>query len=176
MIKSDQTRTADRVLELLENIDTGVILAGGAPRDWYLKNPARDLDFYIFYPEIGNEQFTELLEIHLGVPVSIKGETENLYGDSYRNPELLAVWDFEYDGIPCQVMRMVDVIDRCAVQSFALDICRVWYKGGRIHTTKEFLESVDHKIIRIMKPLYYKGDAYIQKIVSKYPDFLFVEK
>jgi len=38
---------ADEVLSRLEVIDPTCILAGGAPRDWWLGQSCNDLDFYI---------------------------------------------------------------------------------------------------------------------------------
>jgi tRNA nucleotidyltransferase/poly(A) polymerase len=46
-----QQSVADSLLARLEAIDPHCIIAGGAPRDWYLGRLANDLDVYLYIPE-----------------------------------------------------------------------------------------------------------------------------
>lgn len=43
----DQQKIAKLLLRVFEDMDVPAVLAGGAPRDWYLGSPAKDLDFYV---------------------------------------------------------------------------------------------------------------------------------
>lgn len=45
-----QKSVADIVLSKLELLDRYCIIAGGAPRDWYLGMEATDIDVYLYYP------------------------------------------------------------------------------------------------------------------------------
>lgn len=42
----NQKEVAKKVFESLTKVDPNCILAGGAPRDWYFRKEAKDLDFY----------------------------------------------------------------------------------------------------------------------------------
>lgn len=42
-----QQKVADDVLNLLEIIDPACIVAGGAPRDWYMGDVAKDIDVFL---------------------------------------------------------------------------------------------------------------------------------
>ena len=42
-----QKLTADGILGILEQFNPDCILAGGAPRDWYMGNPCNDLDIFV---------------------------------------------------------------------------------------------------------------------------------
>lgn len=44
----EQNVVAKKVLEKIKIVDPYVILAGGAPRDWYFGNPCNDLDIYYY--------------------------------------------------------------------------------------------------------------------------------
>lgn len=172
-----QKKVADLVLSRLETLDVNCVLAGGAPRDWSFGREATDLDFYFYVPphtsyhdyEEGYAEVQQSFE-KLGFVTEIKF---GYYGK--LNPNLDVVFNSALDGMKCQFMLMnVPIVADVLVGNFALDICQAWYKNGEIHTTKEFRQSRDHKIIRILNPGYGKYDQYVQKISNKFPDFLLV--
>jgi len=165
----EQKVIADKVLELLASIDKGCILAGGAPRDWYLEKPATDLDFYFAPHGVSIDEIAYKLD-KLGLPSDCNEGDFQLYE---RNPDILGVFSGYMDGIAVQLI-CVKHSATYAVGEFALDLSQAWYREGRIWTTHEFDLAVSKKIIRITNSLYGNGDAYVQKILNKFPDFTFV--
>jgi len=49
-IIKEQQSIAREILKFLEDNDNNGLLAGGAPRNWHYKIPARDLDIYVYEP------------------------------------------------------------------------------------------------------------------------------
>ena len=164
-----QKKVADEVLQKLRTYDKNAILAGGAPRDWYLGNLARDLDFYFSTNQkwFGDVQSSMNA---LGLPSDCYEGDSQLYD---RNPDILGVFSGYFMDMNIQLI-CVKTTPADAVRKFALDICQAWYFDGRIYTTKDFDISVEKKIIRITNNLYADKDGYVQKILYKFPDFLFV--
>jgi hypothetical protein len=165
----EQKKIADEILSTLSTIDKGCILAGGAPRDWYLGNPASDLDFYF-----ENHEWN-IMDIHrkldaLGLPTNCQEGDFQLYE---RNPHILAVFSGDVGGIVAQFI-CVNQSPTYAVREFALDLSQAWYTQGRVWTTNDFDIATSKKIIRITNNLYGDGDAYVQKILAKFPDYTFV--
>lgn len=161
----EQKKVANDILLKLATIDSNVILAGGAPRDWFFGNPAQDLDIYLH----GFGLESQLLD--LGFDFAWR-EFEQLY-EYESNPYLIEIYSGMYDGVNVQIMNFnVDISPEVVLKTFLLDICRVWYKDREIHTHKHFDESVSHKIIR--KVGLYDNPHYVGKIVSRFPDFLFI--
>lgn len=168
---SQQKQVADKVLFDLEYVDAQAILAGGAPRDWYFGREANDLDFY-FYADTKKHPLSEMVGLfrYLKFPTWIK----NGYVYDNRNPHLLYVFDGKYDDMKVQFMWW-DIPTSFVVDSFALDICHIWYKDEQIHTTPAFDACIQSKTLHILNPLYGKQDKYVQKIMNKFPDFSLVE-
>lgn len=167
-----QQEIANEILDLLECVDINSILAGGAPRDWTFGNPARDLDFYFDANRGEVDSFIRVVRRFrsLGLPIYIK----NGYNYDGKNPDLLFVFDGEYKGIKVQLMWMKTPALQ-AMNSFALDICRVGYKDGKFIYTDEFEKARQSKTIRVLSSLYGKQDKYVQKILRRFPDFTLVE-
>lgn len=169
-----QKQVAEKILFDLEVVDSHAILAGGAPRDWFFGKEATDLDFY-FYPSpikyLPDGKHLSLNKLisdfaSLKFPTFIKSE----YPYDDRNPHLVLVFDGEYDGMKVQFMCM-NIPTEFVVDLFALNICHIWYKDGKINTTPAFDACVQSKTIHIINPLYGKRDKYVQKIVNKFPEF-----
>lgn len=159
-----QKFVADDIMEKLETVDSNCILAGGAPRDWFLGILANDLDFYIHI----NGDVKNTLN-SLGFFVYQKGSRYN----PYSNPHLDSVFECLYKDCKIQFMFMNDAITPDFVLgTFLLDICKVWYKGGTIQTHPHFDESVSHKIIREVGNIY--NPDYVQKIKNRFPSYLYI--
>lgn len=62
-----QQRVAEEIYSSVKLLDRGAVLAGGAPRNWSLDLPAKDLDFFI-QPGFGlpREDFLEILSRLIG--------------------------------------------------------------------------------------------------------------
>jgi hypothetical protein len=164
-----QKSVADSVLKKLRQYDSMAILAGGAPRDWYLGNLARDLDFYF---TMSSKWFGDVQSSMdaLGLPSDGNEGDSQLYD---KNPDILGVFSGDFMDMPIQLICIKNT-PTDAVRKFALDICQAWYFDGHIFTTYNFKVATEKKIIRITNNLYADQDAYIQRIINKFPDFLFV--
>jgi hypothetical protein len=166
-----QQKVADLVLKQLFTIDPFSIVAGGAPRDWYLGKPATDIDAF-FYDGRGYTLKTikqmlesagfEITQIKLGDKIP------ELYK---KNPSLKGVFEANINGITVQMMRMSKPTFDCVLPNFPLSICHIWYKNNRIVPEKHFLRSVKHKLIYKTSDIYNSEHSYVKKILDKFPDY-----
>ena len=184
-----QMKIADEVMAKLETFDPTCILAGGAPRDWLFGNLATDLDFFVYWrPEFVAQKFRYLTQLSKLKFTPREKIATDLPQNYKRNPYLIAVYEFEYKGETVQVMFMSEPTFTSVVPLFPFGICQAWYKtplnpqdpfsaqwGCGIQVTELFKESVRHKVLRLVNDLYNDTDGYIEKIRSKFPDYLFLD-
>jgi len=171
-----QKQVATDVLNKLEFFDPSCILAGGAPRDWYFGNVANDLDFYVYFrPDLPlSWRVWQLNKVGLK-NFSMKGRGDGEFPENYkRNPHLMCVFEGIYKGEKVQVMFMDQKTFHCVVDMFPFGICQAWWKGedhidyftkSSIHTTKNFDESVKHKVLKLLNDLY--SDAVCVSLSQK---------
>lgn len=141
-----QKALADRVYALLSE-DYDVLLAGGAPRDWYIERPANDLDFYVYSENPEND----LLDISERLGVELKP----LGGDKYKEtmdgePDLRGVFEGEMYGQKVQFMFVALSPFYFVKRAFDLSVCKVWYKDGEICMDWEARLSFRERLI-VMK-------------------------
>ena len=176
MYVGQQKTIAQNVLSKIETIDPYCIIAGGAPRDWYFGNLASDIDIFI------NSSFCTLGAMTKQLKSLGLVESEVVFNCEHKNPlyaknpNIHRIGEFEKDGVKFQLIYLksygkIDNPTFKCVKEFPLSICKVWYKHGKIHPTKEFLGSVKFKSIIKTNELYADGDKYITKIVDKFPAF-----
>lgn len=124
-----QKALADRIIWTLNKQGCFPLLAGGAPRDWYIGEEANDLDFYIqtANPEGAAGAVANYLEIDLS-PLGDKEYDKLLKED---NP-LLAVYEGEFQGQTVQFMFVTTNPKVFVNEYFDLSICKVWYENGEI--------------------------------------------
>lgn len=168
---------ADAVLERLEILDPTCILAGGAPRDWWLGTTANDLDFYIHTNRTSGSLEKSLAQ--LGLPVTAKRQQaynvrdtqrlDNLYNSM---PDLRAVYETEYRGKKVQIMVMNMPTFHGVVDKFAVSISKVWYKSGRIRVEPEAEYSRATESITIAEG-YTPHCSYIKKMTERFPKYDF---
>lgn len=183
----NQMKIADEILKKLETFDPTCILAGGAPRDWYFGKVATDLDFFVHWkPKYQQWRYQAILE-SLGFKVSEKSGA-NIPDHYGRNPHLITVFEFTYKGEKVQVMFMGETTHHCVVPLFPFGICQAWYKTPYdatrgdyynhtgVQISKNFQESVNHKVLRLLNDLYTDADGYVEKIRAKFPDYLYIGK
>ncbi len=171
-----QKCVADSLLARLEAIDPHCIIAGGAPRDWYLGRLAKDLDIYLYVPQ------NSLLR-HFKTQLAAIGITEieqsTLSADDARyisNPLVRWVLNYEENGENIQLIVMKESTYTSVVQHFPLSICKVWYKGGKIIPySRQFTETTDRKAIVKTGTEYSSDGWYIDKIRDKFPEFTYYE-
>lgn len=168
---------ADAVLERLEIIDPTCILAGGAPRDWWLGTTANDLDFYIYTNRTAFNLEDNLR--YLGLPVTqIRQQAYNVRDnerlDNLYNsmPDLRAVYQTEFRGKKVQIMVMTRPTFRGVVDNFAVSISKVWYKNGTIHVESAAQLSRDRNLIDVTAG-YTPNHKYVQKMMGRFPTYGF---
>lgn len=168
---AQQKAVADEVLNRLFSIDPHSIVAGGAPRDWYMGYPASDIDVF-FYTTVSLDLVDELLR-HVGI-VEYQVKTGHNIPEWYKlNPELRVVYEFDLRGERVQLMLMKSSTFSSVVPKFPVSISKIWYKDKTIHPTNEFkLGRATNSIIQTGE-LYGDTHAYIQKIKAKFPSFAY---
>jgi len=183
MIK-DQRLAADIILSKLQLLDPNCILAGGAPRDWYMKKEANDLDFYIYLnPKNQVEKNTRQVEDVLAL-IGIL-DLENISYESMTDEKgayscmehLRTVYEGNYemgtdDFIKVQIMVMYSPTFDCVVDKMGCSLSRIWYKNGKITPTFDFLFTLEHKIMYYVDDMTFK-ETYAIKMKDRFKDYRF---
>ena len=180
IIIEHQKALARRFLKKLKAIDPCSVLAGGAPRDWFLGKPASDLDFYVHCKD-DESQIVERLEaldidFEFLRPTSKSKESSSSEGYLYNN-KINAVVNvlYEYQP-PIQIIFMkCDTIE--AVSSFSLSLSQIiWEPKTDTFDTSvgDFILSVERKEIYKVNPLFSDEATYIEKILNKFPEYKLV--
>jgi tRNA nucleotidyltransferase/poly(A) polymerase len=90
-----QQSVADALLARLEAIDPHCIIAGGAPRDWYLGRQAKDLDVYLYIPRNSLLRHFKTQLSAIGI-TNIEQSTLSFNDARYINNPLVR-WVFNYE-------------------------------------------------------------------------------
>lgn len=168
-----QKKIADELLSKLEAIDPHVILAGGAPRNWYFGKPANDLDFYLHTkPETMGAVDVRFKSLGLKMTPMFKDDAECQYNCMKH---LLRIYEGEYKGMAFQVMFMTEPTFTSVIQHFGTSVCKAFYKVGHIHPTLEFLLS------HYTKTTFKKGDytakiLHVAKMMKYFPDYTVMDE
>ena len=172
---AQQKQLADNILQRLFPIDPFAIVAGGAARDWYFGNEARDLDIY-FHPgkHYTSGLMRRILE-HIGLNVSKEKTKEDVSEQYELNCNLEAVYDISGLEMPVQLMLMGAPTFDCVVPQFPLSLCQAWYKDGKLSTGKDFDISVKHRVLYKTNALYGDESRYIKKIRDRFPDYTYYD-
>lgn len=165
-----QKSVAKEFLNLLEITDPNCILAGGAPRDWWLDLVANDLDFYVYWGEHTTVGEDEMRLTRLGfTPKRMQWNEQVLnYGTI---PELRRVYEIDFKGEKIQVMVMSKPTFTCVIDRFGVSVSKAWFKGESIRFNEEFLLSHLTKVC-FLKDNYNAKETYVEKITRKFPDYV----
>ena len=175
-----QKEIADIILEKLEIIDPSCILAGGAPRDWYMGVPANDLDFYLHLNRHNTlDSNTKSLEGVLGFlgisdlkNISAKEMTDS-NGDYAKMSHLRTVYETTYRSVKVQFMVMYEPTSDSVVDHFGCSLSKAWYKPSRgLVTTEEFLYSLKTGVIYHNVDITFK-EKYYKKMKSRFSQYTF---
>lgn len=166
----EQKEISKEVLHKLEIIDPYCILAGGAPRNWFLGKEANDLDFYIYLPNYPTMSSTELRFKRAGLElmhIDYKSEAWKDYGIMEH---LFRIYEGEYKGCKIQVMVMTENTFTSVVNDFGVSMCKFWWKGGEVKLTKDSFVSMYNKTLYI-KDDYSAKELHVAKMVEYFPDY-----
>lgn len=159
-----------------------IILAGGAPRDWYFGRPASDLDFYMgkITTDFREEVYKHCRSIDYMYSQGDGNDTTlnlgvSIEGDYNCNEHIVEITEADYKG---QVIQLIEHTDMpCVLTDFVYSICQVkWTPSTGIVTTPVFDLSAKHSIIVKTGTGYANYRKYAAKIRKKFPAFKFVNK
>ena len=179
----EQKDIGKELLEKLDLLDPCVVIAGGAARDWYLGNKVNDLDIYLSYHPnltLGSNKrsiakalnFSEEFIETLGVQFDENADKSTEY---VINPNVRCVYEFIYKGIMVQIINMHTELVR--VEDFCFSICQAWTTNCEdIRGTEAFFYSIKHKIAYKTGKFYSHKGRYIEKMMKKFPEYLFLEE
>ena len=174
----NQKSVADIVLSKLELLDRNCIIAGGAPRDWYLGNLATDIDVYLYDSRttyVYAEQRTNLLS-ELGFNIQCKHEDWKLPELYQSNHHIKHLYTCELLGKKVQILFVKKPTFTSVVDTFPISISKIWYKNKKIRTTPDFKDSVKYKILWKTVDSYKEDNKYIAKIKAKFSDYLYITR
>jgi|SRR4028118_202838 hypothetical protein len=171
-----QKLVADKVLEKLELLDRWCIVAGGAPRDWYLGNEAKDIDVYLYDSRktyVYASQREGLLKA-LGFEIDSKHEDWTV-PELYKSNHYIAhLYNSTFLGETVQIIFVSEPTFVSVIDTFPISISKVWYKGGEVYTTDDFDRSIKHKILYKTVDSYEEDNKYLLKIREKFSDYKYL--
>ena len=187
-MREKQMQITDRVMSILSDNNVKFKVAGGAPRDWYLGNTAKDVD--IFYEKSSVKYnfkndglihcFTTTegcyLNEMLKKELSAKEFDEIIPGGDYNlNPNVNAVYDTTIDGVNFQLIEVFEIDS--LIKNFSHSISMIEYCGNEgFKPSKLFIASLWNKVIIETREVYSNGEAYKQRLQEKFPNYKFINK
>jgi len=180
-IIESQKNCAIAALNMLHMVDPNSCILGGAPRDWALGNPAKDLDIYIHaYPNESRDSVESRISQALELQVN---ELENVTNDSYYTHSLdngvVAVFNVKNCFMPIQII-LCDRLPIEMLHAFHGSLSKASYTRGyywdyltnptdyELDTSVEFDISKQFKVHLVRKT---DDPKYIAKVKAKYPNF-----
>lgn len=166
-----QKKVAIQALNQLSIFDEDVLVAGGAPRDWFLGKLASDIDIYIESNTVRNhlDIISQLDDLGFKI-VEIKDASD--FTELYAKADYLRlVIDCLYKNQNIQIMLVgCEVIK--VTEGFPLSICKIMFdRDDGILMTPSFLNGYKKKTIYVEHPHYQDEHPYVVKIRNKFPDW-----
>jgi hypothetical protein len=144
----EQKEIAEAVLTQLEIICPHAILAGGAPRDWYMGTSANDLDIY-FSLDPDSKAASNKAQLEKVLPEGMVLQKEHT---SKRNPmykhmkALRRIYYYTYRGMDVQLIQLNQLRDVFgAVDNMSCSICKAWWKKKDVVVTYDFRLTLKSK-------------------------------
>lgn len=181
-----QKAVSDKVLYMVSVLDDTALVAGGAPRDWYLGLPASDLDVYVCIPytstlTVGTvidslklQGFEDIQEVG-DSRINSFDKNNMIASESKPSPEycydpyILMVLQTVFEGEVVQFI--ISTRDHQeTIKDFYTSLSMAWYKDATIFTTKLFEMSIKNKVI-VVTGTQFLGNKYHEKIKSKFSDY-----
>tara|TARA_R110000787_G_C13308602_1_gene435265 strand:- start:50 stop:631 length:582 start_codon:yes stop_codon:yes gene_type:complete len=166
----EQKEIAEDVLTQLEIICPHAILAGGAPRDWYMGTPANDLDIY-FSLDPDSKAASNRSQLKKVLPEGMVLQKEHA---SNRNPmykhmkALRRIYYYTYRGMDVQLIQLDQLRDVFgAVDNMSCSICKAWWKKKGVVTTYDFRLTLKSEHM-FLNDAYKWGDYHPQKMEERF--------
>ena len=179
-IESQKT-CAHAALNMLHIVDPDSCILGGAPRDWELGNPARDLDIYLHgYPKESKNSIIARISQALELQDNeLEDVTNNSYYMHSIDNGVVGVLNVKNCFMPIQIV-LCDRYPIDMLYTFHGSLSKASYTRGyywdylknsedyELGTSIEFDISKQFKVHLVRKT---DDPKYIAKIKAKYPDF-----
>ena len=149
----EQQAVAHAVLKKLRVGFPDTVLAGGAVRDWYFGQEAKDLDFFI--PKAPSK---EAIEDALGFLIEPAAKGDYPKGE-FTTYNIIGL------EMPVQVMSCSADDSQEIIEGFPCNLSKAWYDGEEFHYDPFFLLGVKYGYI-IGEP-----GPLVDKVFRKYPGF-----
>lgn len=182
IIQHQKKVTKDVLKVINNNLDDLAKVAGGAPRDWVLGNPARDVDLYLRmnFSTQGKCKYVlkSILSENLDVEVKevmITDVSQYGLGDIIHY-----ILTFNIDGINFQFLVSADKSDNYitnTLERFSCNLSKITFNcHGIINKTKEFNKDIEQgtitftveKLSEKQKELFWS--RYLPKMVKRFRD------
>ena len=163
-----QQSIASGLFQILSIIYPDIILAGGAPRDWWFDRPASDLDFYAHGVSLSTLPTIALAGNNLKLCTDV-------YGDVAEEMGVDKTYNFIYKNTPVQLMNVNKPVDPDKlINSMSTGLSKSWFdKDMRHHRSAEFNFCILTKQI-VIKPNTYK--PHLDKIKGKFPGWTMISE
>ena len=140
---AQQIDQVELFLETFKETLINPVVAGGAPRDWFFGNPARDIDIFV---EAGTD-LTSILKFYENLENSFTvTKTKAELPAHYQSPYISSVMDVCTSGkTKIQLVVLEEGFPAATVtDNFPISISKITYKNYSIDPSEEFLYSVRH--------------------------------
>lgn len=176
-----QKGVAESILMKLKSLGFTAVVAGGAPRDWFLGKIASDLDFFVDNASSCGKEF-DVFDFCDQLDVECKEiEPTGVYE---LNKRLDSVVEFKFNNVSCQIITLKsdqedDYVSSDQIHStFPANVGKVSYKQNSngdfvIEGTEEFYFAHKYKILDF-EPSKLYNKYYKTKIRKKFKDYALV--
>ena len=165
-----QKQIAAELLERLSLVDPHCILAGGAPRDWYLNAPANDLDIYFVSSAVTTGSVRKQIEKVIGDDGEIRKDIQHHTSPLYKTmSRLKRIFYVNYKGIDVQFMELNERGDTYKiVRDMSVSICKAWWKSDKVYGyDQEFKMTIMTGVMTLGKD-YKWSDPHPQKMLERF--------
>ncbi len=131
-----QMNATDMFLELFKDVLTNPLVCGGAPRDWFFNNTAKDIDIFVD-PQDTTPILEKMKELKLN-RFSIKTSEE--LPENYRSDYISSVITVTYLNIVFQII--VKTTNQHPLENFPCSLVLITYKDFNIQPQPLFLSSI----------------------------------
>lgn len=171
-----QKSVAKELLYKISLVDPSAILAGGAVRDWYLGNPAKDLDIYIRCPN--HIKLSDKIDMLKKIGLSNAKQLSKNSEENYASVSgLLSVFEGCYSGVKVNIMFMdlTEIDGISLVENFDCSICECFMdKDNKYYYSSNFIKTIESKVI-FVDQRHAGNEPHIVKMANRFPEYIFAK-
>lgn len=165
---------AQEVIDKLKPFCTGIVCAGGAPRDWYFGNTCNDIDIYFSIPEEYSKRYKTMMLLKLIAPEFVIDE--EISWESGRHEQyasmggMIRVLNMYYKGKKVQLIQMIQGDRESVLDEMDVSICKIaWDKDLGFNLHWDFkLGEITNSIIFTERSV--TGTLHYEKMAQRFPD------